>query len=98
VLKVMRFSIKNPHNKIWWYNQFKQLDLRNIASKDVDFQFRHLPCLYKFGYGDVKKTNVHGLSVVDPFARLIDTSRATDFHIRCSMVYRKKLVLGLSPT
>jgi hypothetical protein len=97
VLKVLRFGIKYRYNKIWWNIQFKWLDW-NKASRYTDFQFRHLPYLYKFGYGDVKRTNLYGLSVAHPFARLIDTSRATGTHIRCSMVYRKKLVLGLSPT
>jgi hypothetical protein len=48
MLKVMNFGVRYHHKKIWWDTQFKQLDLKNTASRDVDFQFGYLPSLDKF--------------------------------------------------
>jgi hypothetical protein len=72
----MSFGIKDRYNKIWWNIQFKWLDLRNKASRYADFQFGHLTCLNKFGRGGVSTFCAHELSVVDPFDRVINTSRA----------------------
>ncbi|KAK1650095.1 hypothetical protein QYE76_067900 [Lolium multiflorum] len=48
MLKVMNFGVRYHHKKIWWDTQFKQLDLKNTAYRDVDFQFGYLPSLDKF--------------------------------------------------
>ncbi|KAK1601739.1 hypothetical protein QYE76_016473 [Lolium multiflorum] len=69
MLKVMNFGVRYHHKKIWWDTQFKQLDLKNTAYRDVDFQFGYLPSLDKFSSDGVLSWLVHDLSVVDPFAR-----------------------------
>jgi hypothetical protein len=71
MLKVMKFGVTNYHNKIWWDTQFKRLDLKNTASRDVDFQFGYLPSLDKFSSDGVRSCLIHDLSVADPFAREI---------------------------
>ncbi|XP_071683342.1 uncharacterized protein [Lolium perenne] len=71
ILKVMKFGVTNYHNKIWWDTQFKPLDLKNTASRDVDFQFGYLPSLDKFSSDGVRSCLIHDLSVADPFAREI---------------------------
>ncbi|KAK1686050.1 hypothetical protein QYE76_046898 [Lolium multiflorum] len=48
MLKVMNFGVRYHHKEIWWDTQFKQLDLKNTAYRDVDFQFGYLPSLDKF--------------------------------------------------
>ncbi|KAK1664515.1 hypothetical protein QYE76_052674 [Lolium multiflorum] len=69
MLKVMNFGVRYHHKKIWWDTQFKQLDLKNTAYRDVDFQFGYLPSLDKFSSDGVLSWLVHDLSVADPFAR-----------------------------
>ena len=67
MLKVMNFGVRYHHKKIWWDTQFKQLDLKNTAYRDVDFQFGYLPSLDKFSSDGVLSWLVHDLSVADPF-------------------------------
>ncbi|KAK1556104.1 hypothetical protein QYE76_008288, partial [Lolium multiflorum] len=59
MLKVMNFGVRYHHKKIWWDTQFKQLDLKNTAYRDVDFQFGYLPSLDKFSSDGVLSWLVH---------------------------------------